>query len=80
MLNTLLEDVNLLYPGRAFLTVLELADFLACDVKVIYNWTKRTDPKRQPPRLLIGKSLRFPKKEIIKWLAHEQLRSCGDGQ
>lgn len=72
MMEFLLQELEKQYPNRAFITAKELADFLACDIKVIYNWNKRTNPKRRPPYLSVGKEVRFPKRELVKWLSIEQ--------
>jgi predicted DNA-binding transcriptional regulator AlpA len=71
MMDTLAQDVEEMYKGRAFLTPEEVSQLLSCDEKVVYNWIKRADPKRRPPRIVVGKSLRFPKREFIRWLGTE---------
>jgi hypothetical protein len=71
MFDSLLKDVEVLTKDKAFLTVEDIATILNCEPKVIYNWTKRPNPKKRPPKLCIGKSLRFPKTEFVRWLANE---------
>ena len=71
MFESLMQEVDQLYASHAFLTTDEVATFLKCSEKVIYNWNKRSDPKRRPPRLMVGKEVRFPKKDFIRWLANE---------
>jgi excisionase family DNA binding protein len=74
MYETLFQEMERLYPQKGLLTVEEICEFLSCDKETVYNWTKRSNRKRQPPRLMIGKTLRFPKKDFAKWLSEEQLR------
>jgi len=56
------------YPEKSFLTVEEIAQLIECSPKTVYNWTKRPDPSRRPPRITLGKSLRFPKHAFLDWL------------
>lgn len=60
-----------MFPEQAFLTVEEVAKLMRCSPDVVYNWTRRSDPKRRPPRLPVGKEIRFPKKSLAQWLAEE---------
>lgn len=60
------------FAGKVFLTLTDLTQLLECSEKVIYNWTKRADASRRPPRIVVGKSIRFPKREFARWLAAEQ--------
>ena len=62
------------FEGKHFLSAIEIAEFLNCSPKVIYNWMKRSDPNRRPPRFRFGQETRFPKKEFVKWLVEEQGR------
>jgi excisionase family DNA binding protein len=75
MFEALLEEADRLFPNKSLLTIEEVCQFLDCRPQTVYNWAKRADRKRQPPRLRIGKSLRFPKKEFLKWLGNEQMSS-----
>lgn len=74
MFESLLQEVNEQYQNKAFLTMEEVAQFLNCGEQVIYNWSKRPDPKRRPPRLMVGKSIRFPKRDFVRWLADELIQ------
>jgi hypothetical protein len=60
------------FPRKAVLTLQEVADFLQCEPRIIQNWTRRADAKRRPPRITVGKELRFPKREFLSWLAQDQ--------
>ena len=68
----LLQEIDSLFPDKVFLTLAEVANLLNCPDKVIYNWTKRSNPKKRPPRIIVGKELRFPKRELARWLMQEQ--------
>ena len=72
MYEALMEGAELAFPKKAVLTVEEVAQILDCNPKIIYNWTRRSDPKRRPPKLMIGKEIRFPKREFFRWLAEDQ--------
>jgi excisionase family DNA binding protein len=72
MFETLFEEVNRLYPEKGLLTLQEVCNFLECEPQTIYNWTKRSEPKRRPPKIAVGREVRFPKKEFVRWLAQEQ--------
>lgn len=71
MFETLLNDAGPLLQNKAFLTIDDVAQLLNCEKKVVYNWTKRADPARRPPKFAVGKSFRFPKTELLRWLAKE---------
>jgi hypothetical protein len=61
------------WADKPLLRIEDVSDLLECDARVIMNWTKRIDPKRRPPRLLVGKEIRFPTRAFCIWLSHEQL-------
>lgn len=72
MIETILQDLNEVFQGKAFLTVQDVMQLLDCSEDVVYNWTKRSNPKLRPPRVIAGKAIRFPKREFARWLAEEQ--------
>ncbi len=72
MVQSLLEAADETFPQKSILTAEDIAKFLDCDPQIIYNWARRSDPTRRPPRLIVGKSIRFPKREFFKWLAVDQ--------
>jgi predicted DNA-binding transcriptional regulator AlpA len=72
MTQSILQEMNELFQGRAFLSVEDITQLLNCSEQVIYNWTKRADPKKRPPRVIVGKSIRFPKRDFARWLVEEQ--------
>ena len=74
MFESLFQEFNDAYPQKPFLTIEEIAKLLNCNESVIYNWSKRPDPKKRPPRLVVGKSVRFPKRDFTRWLAGELLQ------
>ena len=51
----------------------EVAELLACELKVVYNWMRRSQIEKRPPALMIGKEVRFPRNAFLKWLCEEQL-------
>ena len=61
------------FKSKVFLTIQDVAQLLDCPEQVVYHWTRRADPKRRPPRLIVGKSIRFPKSTFLLWLADEQI-------
>ena len=71
MFDTLIKDAETVLKDKAFLTVDDVALLLSCEWNVVYNWTKRPNPARRPPKFTVGKSFRFPKTEFLKWLAAE---------
>lgn len=75
MFEELLEEIERRFPQKVFISIEEAAQFLDCEVIVLYNWNKRTNLKRRPPRIPVGKEIRYPKKEFVKWLANEQSRA-----
>lgn len=72
MAETLIEDAERNFPQKSVLTIEDIAKFLDCDPKIVYNWIRRSDPKRRPPKIIVGKQIRFPKRDFFKWLAVEQ--------
>ena len=75
MLEVLVQEIDQMFPGKTWLTMDDICKYLNCDRTVLYNWAKRENPKRRPPRTLIGRDLRFPKRPFLQWLLKEQ----GDG-
>jgi NADPH-dependent ferric siderophore reductase len=71
-LKFLLEEAEEQFPKKSVLTMEDIASYLECDPKIIYNWTRRSDPSRRPPKIIVGKQLRFPKRDFFRWLAAEQ--------
>ncbi len=72
MYETLVAEFEDLFPKRAFLTKAEICEVLSCLPRVVESWCERTDPARRPPRLVIGREVRFPKRDFVKWLVREQ--------
>ena len=78
MYESLLDEANRLFPNKGVLSIEEIAQVLDCETVVIYNWTRRSNPDRRPPRLLIGRGFRFTKKEFFKWLSEIQATGNAD--
>ena len=72
MLDSIIEELSEKYKEKSFLSLGDVCDLLGCERNAVYNWTKRADPQRRPPRILVGREIRFPKKEFLKWLCREQ--------
>ena len=72
MFESLLEEVNRMYPNKGVLSMDDVCKLLECEKRTVYNWTRRVDPTKRPPRLVIGKTIRFPKVPFIQWLLKEQ--------
>ncbi len=72
MNDLMMKEIDGLFQSKPFLTIDDVALFLGCSKNVIYNWTRRTDPKKRPPGIMVGKTLRFPKGPLIEWLLKEQ--------
>ena len=77
MFDELLKDVERLLQDKALLTIDDVSQLLDCDRRVVYNWTKRQDPSRRPPKFPVGKSFRFPKTQFLRWLMNEWSSSEG---
>lgn len=71
MYESLLQSADDLFPDKAFLTIEDVAKFLDCEEQVIHHWTKRPNIQKRPPRLMVGKTTRFPKKDFVRWLSSE---------
>jgi predicted DNA-binding transcriptional regulator AlpA len=74
MSDLMLEELSGIFPNKALLTVEEICESLSCDTQTIYNWCKRSNPKRRPPRIIIGNDVKFPKRPFLLWLTTEQGR------
>ncbi len=72
---TLIQDFAVLFGNKALLSIDDVAQGVGCTPKVVYNWTRRNDPARRPPRVVIGRTVRFPKTEFVRWLIKEQTRA-----
>lgn len=69
------SEVDQIFKNKIYLTIQDVADLLGCDPQIVFNWTRRSDPRKRPPRILVGKDVRFPKRDLVRWLAQEQLDS-----
>lgn len=65
------QELDEIFKGKPFLTVEDVTSLLSCEDTTIQNWCKRSDPQRRPPRIFIGKEVRFPKRDFLRWLASE---------
>jgi hypothetical protein len=74
MLEALIQIAEKIFPEKELLTKEEVAKILNCDAKIVQNWVKRTDPARRPPRLILGTDIRFPKRELMRWVVENQGR------
>jgi excisionase family DNA binding protein len=74
-LERILQDVETLFPGKAFLSPEEVARLLDCEVGTVKSWVKRADRCRRPPSVKVGRLTRFPKAELLVWLTREQSKS-----
>ena len=74
MIDALEKEVNEKFPGKVFLTIQEASELLGCNEMVIYNWTRRPNPKKRPPKIVVGKSIRFPKRAFLDWLVGDQTK------
>ena len=74
-MNELIQEIGTIFPEKALLTAEDISKALECEVQTIHNWSKRSNPKRRPPRIIVGKEVRFPKKHFLLWFAEEQLRA-----
>jgi len=75
MTDTLTQEIDEIFKGKPFLTLGDVSQLLGCDVQIVHNWTRRSDPRKRPPRIMVGKELRFPRREFVRWLVTEQLSS-----
>jgi len=69
----LLMRANELYPGKVWLTEENLAVILEVRPSTIKSYYKRPEDK-QPPRLVIGKEMKFPKERVLEWFVKVQGR------
>lgn len=67
------KEIDQLFINKAFLTPADVMELLSCNESVIQSWSKRNDSEKRPPRIIVGKSVRFPKKDFIRWLVSEQM-------
>jgi hypothetical protein len=75
-----IENVDDLLEKDALVTLDEMAQILHCSRRVVYDWTRRSDPKRRPPFLQPGKMILFPKKRFMRWVLNEQMNRTGNGR
>ena len=72
MTSALTAEIERIFPGKALLTIADLCLFLGCSEKVVYNWMKRAEPTRRPPRIKVGQEVKFPRAAFVHWLTQEQ--------
>lgn len=74
MTETLIKDMEALLKDKPLLTIEDIAAVCGCTKTVVYNWTRRSEVSRRPPRILIGRQVRFPRTDFFLWLIREQER------
>jgi predicted DNA-binding transcriptional regulator AlpA len=75
MTESLIQDIEKACADKPLLSIEDIAHLVGCSTKVVYNWTRRNDPAKRPPKLVVGRTLRFPRTEFIRWLVREQGRA-----
>jgi hypothetical protein len=71
MIAEVVADLEERFRNKIFLTLADITSVFECSEEVVYNWNKRHDPKRRPPKVPIGRDFRFPKRPFLQWLARE---------
>jgi len=74
MYEAILEDLESAFPTKMVLTAQEICTYLGCEMAVLYNWNKRSNPSRRPPTIKVGKELRYQRRAFARWLVEEQGR------
>lgn len=75
LFESLIQEVESRFPKKIFLTLEEVVQILDCSKDTVERWAKRSDPAKRPPRVLVGREVRFPKREFVKWLTSQQSAS-----
>ena len=70
---SILDDLNAQFTNKTLLSHEDLKSFLGCDDSTIYNWSRR---KVQPPRMIVGRTVRYSKRALAQWLATEVYRGA----
>ena len=71
----LLQRANEIAKDQFWLTEEHLARILEISEKSLKHFYKRPEDK-QPPRIVVGHEVRFPKEAIIEWIAKTQARGA----
>ena len=72
MEESMVSNLEQLFGDKLLLTIPDICLALGCAETVVYNWMKRADPVRRPPKIRIGTELKFPRGTFVRWLAKEQ--------
>jgi len=70
--DSFIESLEELFRDKLLLTVQDICQGLGCAETVVYNWMKRADADRRPPKLRVGQEMKFPRGPFVRWLAKEQ--------
>jgi predicted DNA-binding transcriptional regulator AlpA len=68
MSHSILEELEGQFHGKIFLTMQDVVGLLGCSEGTVYNWVRRRNHKRRPPRVVVGREVRFPTKAFLNWL------------
>ena len=68
MSRSVLEELEEQFRGKIFLTMQDVVNLLECSEGTVYNWVRRRNHKRRPPRIVVGREVRFPTKAFLAWL------------
>ncbi len=74
LMEELMQEFDQMFPKKGLLEVGDICKVLECDVTTVYNWSKRTNPKKRPPHLLVGNDSKYPRMAFIRWLVTDRLR------
>jgi predicted DNA-binding transcriptional regulator AlpA len=69
---SIMSEIEEVFRGKIFLTIADICGVLGCSENVVYNWMKRADPLRRPPRIKVGQEMKFPRGAFFQWLVKEQ--------
>jgi excisionase family DNA binding protein len=59
---------NVELPEVDYLTPRQLADALKVPLQTVYEWNKARSTVSGPPRVRIGKSIRYSRDGVLQWL------------
>jgi predicted DNA-binding transcriptional regulator AlpA len=72
MYEAIITSLTEVFRDKPLLTVEDICAGLGCSATVVYNWLKRPNPAKRPPKIKLGQEVKFPRGAFVEWLAKDQ--------
>ncbi|HAR41855.1 MAG TPA: hypothetical protein DCS07_04375 [Bdellovibrionales bacterium] len=68
----IMQEINSIYKKKVFLSVQDVSEILGCTEEEVHNLSRLRKHQKKPPRIIVFKEVRYPKKAFVEWLLMER--------